>query len=677
MSATVLIVDDSLTVRMNLTEVLTAADLTVAACASVAEAKEALAKETFPLVILDVLLPDGDGIELLRTIRAMPSAAGTAVMLLSTESEVRDRVRGLTTGADEYVGKPYDPGYLVARASELLRLNENINTPPQETVLIIDDSVTFREALKAVLQDASYRVLLAGSGEEGLRMAAQQHPTALIVDGQLPGIDGATVIRRIRLDAALRAMPCLLLTGSEDRNAEMRALDAGADAFVLKDDDTAVVLARLNAMLRSAAGGTTKQATASLQGPKKILAVDDSETFLQQVAEMLRADGYEMVLARSGEEALELLAVQPVDCMLLDLMMPGIGGGETCKRVKSAPNMRDIPIVMLTAVEDRDAMIQGLSAGADDYIAKSSDFELLRARVLAQIRRKQFQDENRLIREQLLRVEMEALEARAAKKVAETRAALVEELKSKNEELESFSYSVAHDLRAPLRSIDGFGLALLEDYGDRLDDDGRQYLRYVRESAQQMASLIDDLLALSRVSRGEFERSKVDLSTMARDAAMRLARLEPNRKVEMIVADGLTAECDGRLLAIVFENLIGNAWKFTGKRDDAKIEIGMLNDGKCIFFVRDNGAGFDIAYASKLFGMFQRLHSNKEFEGTGIGLATVQRVIRRHGGLIWAEGEVGRGATFFFTLDGGTAHTDARLTPHHQNPSDLPVGAAA
>ena len=501
-------------------------------------------------------------------------------------------------------------------------------------------------------------MIVAGTGEEGLRLAADRRPGALIVDGELPGIDGATVIRRIRLDAALRQLPCLLLTASEDRGAEMRALDAGADAFVRKDEDIPVILARLKAMLRSAGAQTADRGTASLLGPKKILAVDDSETYLQSLADALRADGYEVVLARSGEEALELLAVQPVDCILLDLMMPGIGGRETCRRIKNAPAMRDIPIIMLTALEDREAMIQGLSAGADDYIAKSSDFELVRARVLAQIRRKQFEDEKRRIREQLLRAELEAAEARAAQVVAETRAALVGELEAKNEELESFSYSVAHDLRAPLRSIDGFGLALLEDYGDKLDDDGKQYLNYVRESAQQMAQLIDDMLALSQVTRGEFERAEVDVSAIARGIGAQLQRASPDRRVEFTVAEGLTAEGDARLVAIAFENLLGNAWKFTGKSDPARIEVGVTADGA--LFVRDNGAGFDMAYKEKLFGVFQRLHSRKEFEGTGIGLATVQRIIRRHGGQIWAEGAVGEGATFFFTLGAGARVAGAR-----------------
>jgi signal transduction histidine kinase len=412
----------------------------------------------------------------------------------------------------------------------------------------------------------------------------------------------------------------------------------------------------LSAVLRSAGASFPDHATASLAGPKKILAVDDSETYLQGLAQALRADGYDMVLARSGEEALQLLAVQPVDCMLLDLLMPGMGGRETCQRIKGAPVLRDTPIIMLTAVEDRESMIQGLGAGADDYIAKSGDFDLIRARVLAQIRRKQFEDENRQIREQLLRRELEAMEERAAREMAEARAALVDELEFKNEELESFSYSVAHDLRAPLRAIDGFGLALLEDYADKLDDEGMQYLRYVREAAQQMARLIDDLLGLSRVARGELRRERVDLTGIARSVAAGLRRADRERRVELVVAEGLLAEGDANLMTIAIENLIGNAWKYTGKTEAARIEVGFIEgerDEPRTYFVRDNGAGFDMAYAGKLFGMFQRLHANTEFDGNGIGLATVQRIIRRHGGRIWAEGAVGCGATFFFTLTGG------------------------
>jgi two-component system NtrC family sensor kinase len=654
MTLPVLIVDDSMTVRMSLNDLLEDAGLEAVVCSTVAEARLALAETTFALVILDVLLPDGDGVDLLREIRAMPHTAATAVMMLSTESEVRDRIRGLTTGADEYVGKPYDPTYLIGRAHELVRCGAGRTSSEKETLLLIDDSVTFREELKEALEQAGYGVFVAGSGEEGLRLAADVRPSGIVVDGVLPGIDGATFIRRIRLDAALRGAPCFLLTGTEDKSAELSALEAGADAFAVKEDNIGIVIARIGAMLRSAGHQPAREATASSLGPKRVLAVDDSETYLQQLAASLDAEGYEVVLARSGEEALELLAVQQVECVLLDLVMPGIDGRETCRRLKLVPTLRDIPVVMLTAVDDRETMIQSLGAGADDYIAKSSEFDLVRARVMAQIRRKQIEDEHRTIREQLLRAEFEAQKARTALEVAETRAALAEELQLKNEELESFSYSVAHDLRAPLRSIDGFSLALLEDCGDKLDDDGRKYLHYVRDSAQHMARLIDDLLALSRVTRGELNRGETHLSSLARSVFSRLQRATPDRKVDVVVADGIVADCDDRLLTIVLENLIGNAWKFTGKRHDARIEVGVMDDDQRTYFVRDNGAGFDMAYASKLFGVFQRLHSATDFEGTGIGLVTVQRIIRRHGGRIWAQGQVGQGAVFYFTLENGS-----------------------
>lgn len=221
-------------------------------------------------------------------------------------------------------------------------------------------------------------------------------------------------------------------------------------------------------------------------------------------------------------------------------------------------------------------------------------------------------------------------------------------------ELEAFSYSVAHDLRAPLRGIDGFSQALLEDYAERLDEQGKTYLGYLRESAQHMAQLIDDLLSLSRVGRAELHRGPADLAAIARSVFTNLQRNEPDRRVELIMPEAIPAQGDSRLLAIVLENLLGNAWKFTRKRAQARIEFGEepQTDGP-FYFIRDNGAGFDMAYADKLFAVFQRLHKVSEFEGTGIGLATVQRIIRRHGGRIWAEGEVERGATFYFTLEGG------------------------
>ncbi len=243
--------------------------------------------------------------------------------------------------------------------------------------------------------------------------------------------------------------------------------------------------------------------------------------------------------------------------------------------------------------------------------------------------------------------EIRELNRELENKVAERTA----RLEATNLELESFSYSVSHDLRAPLRSIDGFSQALLEDYEEDLDDTGKDYLHRVRNASQRMGQLIDDLLELSRLTQGDVHRGEIDLSALALEIAAGLRDKSPDRQVDVSVEEGIIADGDERLIRVMMENLLGNAWKYSAGEELAKIEIGVVQqDGQDAFYVRDNGVGFDMAYSDRLFGVFQRLHDGSEFEGTGIGLATVQRIINRHGGRIWAEGVVGEGATFFFTL---------------------------
>ena len=226
-----------------------------------------------------------------------------------------------------------------------------------------------------------------------------------------------------------------------------------------------------------------------------------------------------------------------------------------------------------------------------------------------------------------------------------------EQLEAVNAELESFGYSVSHDLRQPLRVIEGFSQALLEEFQDRLDDVGVDYLVRICRGTRRMGDLIDDLLNLSRITISAIQKTDIKLSEISRTVISQLLESDPERKVKVHIPDGLNAHGDSRLMHVAMENLLGNAWKFTANNPDAEIEMGSVERKReQVYFVRDNGAGFNTEYADKLFGAFQRLHQESEFPGTGIGLATVQRIIRKHGGNIWAESEVGKGATFYFSL---------------------------
>jgi PAS domain S-box-containing protein len=268
-------------------------------------------------------------------------------------------------------------------------------------------------------------------------------------------------------------------------------------------------------------------------------------------------------------------------------------------------------------------------------VYQSGDGRVIQCNIRVITERKHAQDETR------------RLQAELEKHVA----ARTAELAAVNKELEAFCYSVSHDLRAPLRGLDGFSQALLEDYSDKLDGEGKDLLQRIRAGSQRMGHLIDDLLNLSRVSRSELHREPVNLSGLAGDVAGELRERDPQRHVALRITEGLKADGDPQLLRVVLENLLGNAWKYTSKRPEATIEFGLSCDnGHSSFFVRDDGVGFDMQYADKLFAPFQRLHGITEFPGVGVGLATVQRIIQRHGGRVWAQAEVNKGATFHFTL---------------------------
>jgi len=297
-----------------------------------------------------------------------------------------------------------------------------------------------------------------------------------------------------------------------------------------------------------------------------------------------------------------------------------------------------------TAVSTRqDYSVRAPKLGEDELGALTDAFNQMLGRIEDQDR-----ELRRYATELEQRVEARTHELQQSNETLRRNAA---ELLAANQELDAFAYSVSHDLRAPLRSIDGFSHVLLEDYAAQLDQAGQDSLHRVRAASQRMATLIDDLLKLARVTRAEMRTELVDLSGMARDIVAELQRATPERRVEFAITPGLEARGDPRLLRVALDNLLRNGWKYTAKQARPQVEFASTNvNGERAFLVRDNGAGFDMKYADKLFGVFQRLHSAAEFEGTGVGLATVRRIITRHGGRIWAEGAVDRGATFYFTL---------------------------
>jgi PAS domain S-box-containing protein len=660
MKPRVLIVDDSLTVRMDIGEALQSAGFDTVLCADLRSAREALAREGSVLIVLDILLPDGDGLDFLKELRSSPATAQIPVLLLSTEADAKNRVRGIGAGADEYIGKPYDLGPLVARA---------------------------------------------------------------------------------------------------------RALTRGAIAT----------------------GGETSP---SLLGPKRLLAVDDSITYLQELGSQLRREGYHVVMASSGEEALELLAAQPVDGILLDLVMPGLSGQDTCKRIKQRDEWRDIPLIMLTARDDRDAMIEGINAGADDYIAKSADFDVLKARLRAQLRRKYFEDENRRIREKLVRKETEAIarmqgeaeqekldqrlrdqqfytrsliesnidalmttdplgiitdvnkqmealtgctrdeligapfknyftdperaeaaiklvlsekkvtdyeltaRARDGKKtevsynattfydrdrtlqgvlavardvterkrneqaLQETNIAL-ESAKSAAEEANlaksEFLSNMSHELRSPLNAILGFA-QLMESAIPLPTDFQKESIAQILQAGWHLLKLINEILDLAVIESGKVSLSAESVS-LAEVMSECQAMMEPQaqqRGIRVIFPqfdNPFFVSADRTRLKQIVINLLSNAIKYNKERGTVVVECATSAPGLTRISVKDTGAGLSPEKLTQLFQPFNRLGQEAGgVAGTGIGLVVTKRLAELMGGVLGVESTAGAGSVFWCEL---------------------------
>jgi len=384
----------------------------------------------------------------------------------------------------------------------------------------------------------------------------------------------------------------------------------------------------------------TTRESESTQAPSKvkvnILVVDDDATKRFALRTILAPLDENVVEASSGADALRQLLRSEFAVVLLDVRMPIMDGFETAQLIRQRPRSELTPLIFVTALDQAETdMGRGYNLGAVDFVFAPVVPAILRAKVTVFVELYRAQQELRRYRTQL-----------------ET---LVEErtiaLTAINRELEAFSYSVSHDLRAPLVSFDGLSQTLLEKYGKQLDATATDYLQRMREASKRMTSVFDGLQMLFRLTSGEIKREEIDVGAMAGQITQELRTAYPDRRVDVDIASGITVSGDQRLVRILLTNLMNNAWKFTAGKEPARITIGQETvDGESRIFVKDDGVGFDMIDSHRLFGAFQRLHSQSEFSGAGIGLATARRIVNRHGGRIWAEGALGEGATFYFVL---------------------------
>lgn len=388
----------------------------------------------------------------------------------------------------------------------------------------------------------------------------------------------------------------------------------------------------------------------------KVLLVDDRDENLFALETILRDENYQLIKARSGKEALaHLLKDLDFHLIIMDVLMPGMNGFETAALIYEREKLKNIPIIFLTAMDIEGNIYKGYQAGAIDYISKPIIPELLKVKVRAFV---ELSEKNRqLIRqEKMLRAANRKLEWEIAeRKLSEAKVkALNEDLAKKLEQLQSldsFNYSISHDLMSPLNSITGLTGLLQTMYPEKFDMDVLEIVNHIMGSVDRMSKLIKDLLSFSRQANAEITKVDVSMKSLVDEVMQEISLTMPVAETKIVVHELPNAYCDNSMLKQVWHNLISNAVKYSQKKPQPTVEIGgRMESGDLVYFVKDNGAGFNMAHYNKLFSIFQRLHSESEFNGTGIGLAVVKRIIERHDGRIWAQSEIGKGSEFYFTL---------------------------
>ncbi len=598
------------------------------------EGYEVARRERPCLVVSDVSMPRVDGIELCRLMREHAGLRDTPVLLVSAiRKDSESVVEGLKAGADDYLEAPYAPTLLLAKVAQLIERVETEDALRESQARLAGIVESAMDAIITV--DGEQRILLFNrAAEQMFRCTAADalgHPLDRFIPerfraahaSQIHAFGRSEVSSRVM--AGARAVSALRADGEEfPVEASISQVEAGGQKLytVIMRDIT-----------------ERRRAEEELRESEQRL-----HTVIENLAEGLiisEPDGRLLYWNRAG---LEIHGFSDLEEGLRHL--PEFENIYELSTMDGAVlSLDDWPMARVLRGERLrgfDARVRHKESGWERVFSYNGS--VVREKGGGHLAFLSIRDitERKQAEEQIRRLN-ETLELRVRERTAQLEAA--------NKELEAFSYSVSHDLRAPLRHIDGFSRALLEDCADDLDEAGKGYLREVRAASGEMARLIEEVLQLARVTRGELRREEVSLSKLAREAVAELRKADAGREVSIRIEEGHTVRGDRRLLQVMLVNLLGNAWKFTSKMERAEIVFSRVEGVRGpVYFVRDNGAGFDMTYADKLFVAFQRLHSLDEFEGTGVGLATVQRVVNRHGGQVWAEGAVGRGATFYFTI---------------------------
>ena len=526
-----------------------------------------------------------------------------------------------------------------------------------EKILVVDDDENNVSYLETLFTAQGFHVTTADNGAKALEAARKDPPDIIISDILMPVMDGFMLCRQWKNDSRLKNIPFVFYTATyTDPKDEKLAMDLGADLFIIKPQEPDVLLNMAQKVMADSKPEIMEKTPEAEVPEEEAVWKEYNETLFRKLEKKIRElETANQTIKESETKYRSLIETTDTGFAIIDMEGKVLDANNEYVRLSGHNNFQQIigrNVIEWTAEHDRArnaeevglCLKHGFVRNLEiDYVDKDGRFtpveinatavETMGGTVIMTLcrditERKKAEDEIRQLNE-----------------------SLEQRVRERTIELEAFSYSVSHDLRAPLRAIDGFSQALLEDYENKLDAQGKDYLTRIRTSTLLMAELIEDLLKLSRITKTDMDIVPVNLTRIAQAIIDELQKTHPQRIVNIKIAGSMEDSGDPRLIRIVLENLLGNAWKFTGKKTMAEIGFGSTTkDNKKVYFIRDNGAGFDMEYAERIFAPFQRLHSVEEYPGTGIGLATVKRIIHRHGGTVRAEGSPGEGATFYFTL---------------------------